>query len=93
MTPVDSLLEALKNGEWHGFKEVGNKTKLQEFTVEVITSFLAEYDFLELNRKEKKVRMSPELRHFLERIEGIDRDEALRSKRGKSVSVGSIKLS
>lgn len=82
MIRVDSLLEELRNGEWHGLKDVANKTKLHEFIVEVITNFLAEYDFLELNRKEKKVRLSPQLRLFLERIEGIDRDEALGQKSG-----------
>ncbi len=80
MIPTDPVLDELKNGEWHGLKEVANKTRLHEFIVEVITNFLAEYDFLELNRKEKKVRLSPQLRLFLERIEGIDRDEAPRRK-------------
>ena len=66
---IDQILELLKNGEWHGLKEIADKTGLQEFKVEVITSFLAEYNFLEFNKKEKKIKMSPELLLFLRKVE------------------------
>jgi len=70
---VDEILELLKNGEWHGLREIADKTQLREFKVELITSFLAEYDFLEFNKKEKKIKLSPQLLLFLKKIEDIER--------------------
>ena len=83
MLAIDEILDLLKNGEWHGVKEIADKTRLHEFKVELITSFLAQYDFLEFEKKEKKIKLSPQLLLFLKKIEGAER-EALRQKRSFS---------
>ena len=80
---IDEILDLLKNGEWHGVKEIADKTRLHEFKVELITSFLTQYDFLEFDKKEKKIKLSPQLLHFLKKIEGVER-EAFRQKRSFS---------
>lgn len=72
MLAIDQILELLKNGEWHGLREIADKTGLQEFKVEVIMSFLAEYNFLKFNKKEKKMKMSPELVLFLKKVEEME---------------------
>jgi DNA-binding IclR family transcriptional regulator len=69
---IDQILKLLKNGEWHGLKEIAEKIGLQEFKVEVITSFLAEYNFLNFNKKENKIKISPELLFFLKKVEELD---------------------
>lgn len=71
---IDEILELLKNGDWHELKEISNKTHLHKSKVELITSFLAEYDFLELDKKEKKIKLSPQLLHFLKKIEDIEQE-------------------
>jgi len=71
------------NGEWHGVKEIANRARLQEFKVQLITSFLAEYDFLEFDKNAKKVKLSPQLLLFLRKIGDIDR-EATKPKRSFS---------
>jgi len=73
LLPIDEILSMLQNGEWHRLKEIADKTRLHEFKVELITSFLAEYDFLEFDKKEKKIKLSPQLLLFLKKIESIDR--------------------
>lgn len=78
MTPIDEILGLLRNGEWHGVKEIADKSRLQESKVELITSFLAKYDFLEFDPKEKRVKLSPQLRLFLSKIEDLDRDVSRR---------------
>ena len=83
MLAIDEILDLLKNGEWHGVKEIADKTRLHEFKVELITSFLAQYDFLEFEKKEKKIKLSPQLLLFLKKIEGVER-EAVRQKRSFS---------
>jgi len=72
LLPIDEILAMLRNGGWHGLKEIADKTRLHEFKVKLIASFLAEYDFLEFNKKEKKIKLSPQLLLFLRKIEGID---------------------
>jgi len=70
---IDEILDLLKNGEWHGIKEIADKVQLREFKAELITSFLAEYDFLELDKKERKIKLSPQMLLFLKKIESIER--------------------
>lgn len=72
---IDEILELLKNGEWHSLEEVTDKTQLQGSKVKLITSFLAEYEFLETNKKEKKIKLSPGLLLFLKKIENIETEE------------------
>lgn len=72
MLAIDEILELLKNGDWHELKEISDKTQLHKSKVELITSFLAEYDFLEFDQKEKKIKLSPQLLHFLKKIEDIE---------------------
>jgi len=69
---VDQILELLKNGEWHGLNEVAEKTGLQKLKVEVITNFLAEYNFLKLSKQEKKIKMTPELLLFFKKVEELE---------------------
>jgi len=80
---IDEILELLKNGEWHELKQIAKEAQLQEFKVELITSFLAEYDFLEFDKKEKKIKLSPQLLHFLKKIEHAEQ-ETIRQKRSLS---------
>jgi len=79
---IDEILQLLKNGEWHGLREIVDKTRLHEFKVELITSFLAEYDFLEFDKREKKIKLSLQLLLFLKKIEDIEREEALGQRGG-----------
>jgi len=78
---IDNILEVLRNGEWHELKEIADKTRLHEFKVEIVTSFLAEYDFLELDKKGRKIKLSPQLLLFLKKIEDIELEEAAGKKR------------
>ena len=87
MLAIDKILDAIHNGEWHEIKEVTGKTKLKESQIELISGFLAAYDFLELDRKSRRIRLSPQLRHFLDKIHEIEKGEAPDKK---NLSVSSI---
>ena len=71
---IDWILELIWNGEWHRLTEITDRTGWQEFRVLLITSFLSEYNFLEFNEKEKKIRLSSELLLFLRRICEIEHE-------------------
>lgn len=68
MLAIDRILDTLGNGEWHPIKEVAQKTRVSEVRVELISNFLAAYDFLEFDRVSKKIKLSPQLQRFLRKI-------------------------
>jgi len=72
---IDTILDVLKDGKWHNLKKISEETQLQEFKVEMVTNFLAEYDFIELNKKENKTRLTPPLLDFLKKVRDIEKNE------------------
>ncbi len=72
MLAIDQILDLLKNGEWHELREIVDRAQLHEVKVEIITSFLAEYDFLEFDKEEKKIKLSPQLQLFMKKIKDIE---------------------
>ncbi len=64
---IDKVIELLKDGKWHTIKEVSQKSKLHEFKIEILADFLADYSFLELNKKEKKAKLSKAFAEFLKK--------------------------
>jgi len=74
---IDEILDVLKNGKWHDLKEISEKTQLRGLKVELLTEFLAEYDFIELDKKEHKTRLAPPLFNFLRKIRDLEEKENL----------------
>jgi len=77
LSQIDEILDMLENGKWHNLKEISEKTHLQGLKVELLTEFLAEYDFIELNKKEHKTRLAPPLLDFLRKIRDFEEKESL----------------
>jgi len=76
MLAIDKIFEILNNGDWHRLREVAEKTGTQESKIEVVSSFLSAYDFLEYDRKTKKIKLSTELQDFFEKIKEVEQKEA-----------------
>jgi DNA-binding IclR family transcriptional regulator len=66
---VDEIFDTLKNGEWHGFEEVSEKTHLSVFKLELLTKFLAEYRFIELDKRKQRTRLTPPMLNFIQQIQ------------------------
>jgi hypothetical protein len=64
---IDSVLETLRDGKWHTFSEISQKTRLHEFKIDIITDFLADYSFLEKNRRDKKAKLTRLFADFLKK--------------------------
>jgi DNA-binding IclR family transcriptional regulator len=75
---IDEILSVLKNGKWHDLKEISEKTNMKEPKVEMLTDFLAEYSFVELDQKEHKTRLTQPLLHFLRKVQELEEKEGLR---------------
>jgi hypothetical protein len=77
MSVVDEILWLLRDGEWHDLKEIEENTTLSKFKAEIAVDFLGEYDFTQLNMKEKRVRLQPSIHEFIEKIQRTEREETL----------------
>ena len=62
---TESLIELLKDGKWHTLEEMSRTAQLHEFKVQVLAEFLADYSFLELNKKERRAKSSKAFVKFL----------------------------
>jgi len=84
---IDKILAILDNGEWHELTEVAQKTGTQKSRVELISSFLAAYNFLEYDKKTKSMRLSDQLQFFLRKIKEIEREEAAEKRHTSVISL------
>ena len=71
---IDEILELLKDGKWHSMNEVMEKSRLSEFKAETVMSFLAEYNFIQLDRERKKARLTPPALDFLKEIQRVEEE-------------------
>ena len=76
MSAVDEILLLLKDGEWHNLNEITEKSTLPHSKAELIVTFLAEYNFVELNEDNKQVRLQSLLVEFLEEIQRLEQEES-----------------
>ncbi len=69
------IFDLLGDSKWHSLTEIAERTGLHEFKLEIITSFLVEYDFVELDKTKHQVRLAASVVDFLKKIRRIERDE------------------
>ncbi|RLI47219.1 hypothetical protein DRO69_01190 [Candidatus Bathyarchaeota archaeon] len=73
MSAIDEIFELLEDGRWHDIKEAMAKSNLQEFKVEMIYGFLAEYAFIDFNNEQKKAKLTPTTLKFIREIRRIEK--------------------
>jgi DNA-binding IclR family transcriptional regulator len=76
MPQIDEILSILRNGKWHDIREICEKTRMNALKVELLTNFLLEYNFIELDKKESKTRLTKPLYQFLKKIEESESENA-----------------
>jgi len=72
---INVIFDLLEDGKWHNLTEIADKSGLHEFKLEIVTSFLAEYDFIKLDKTNKKARLAVSVADFLKKIKHIEKDE------------------
>ena len=77
MSAIDEILWLVRDGEWYHLKDIAEKIALSEVKVEIAVSFLGEYDFVQLNKKVRRVRLQPSMLEFIAEIQLIEKEEAL----------------
>lgn len=74
MPRIDEILCILRNGKWHDIREISQKTHMDTLKVELLTNFLLEYNFIELDKKLCKTRLTKPLLQFLRKIEETEKE-------------------
>ncbi len=59
------ILELLSDGRWHGVEELLSRAELNEQKVEEVTGFLSKYDFVKVDKKNKRVKINRDFRKLL----------------------------
>jgi DNA-binding IclR family transcriptional regulator len=78
MSTIDEILWLLKDGEWHSLEEIAEKAEIPQVKAEMVVSFLGEYDFIQINKDLKKVKLKPSILEFFNEIQRIEKEDALR---------------
>ena len=77
MPKADDILKLMENGKWHGLKEIGKRTQLQDLDIVSVAKFLAQYNFIRLDEERQKVKLDPSTRRFLKKIQQLEVEEKL----------------
>lgn len=72
MSEINELLDLVEDAKWHDLSKVAEKIRLNEFKVDLIASFLAEYEFINLDKEGRRIRIVPSVLRFLRKIKPIE---------------------
>ena len=75
---MDDILKLLEDGKWHDMREIIDNSRLHDLKVEMFIDFLSEYDFVELDKKRRKVKLTSSLYKFVRKIKLIEEKEAVK---------------
>jgi predicted transcriptional regulator len=72
MSVIDEIMWLLKDGKWHKMEEITKKLALPKIKAELAVSFLAEYDFIQLNKNTEKAKLQPSTLEFVKEIQHLE---------------------
>jgi len=75
LSEINEFLELLEDEKWHDLSQVAERLRLHEFRVELILSFLAEYEFVSIDKEGRRIRLAPSVLRFLKKIKPIEKQE------------------
>jgi len=78
---IDEILTLLKDGNWHNRSELAKKYSSNGLKVKMVISFLSKFDFVELDKKGRKVKLNLLTREFIDEIHRVEEEEAMRALR------------
>jgi DNA-binding IclR family transcriptional regulator len=65
LTRMTAILEILRDGKWHRFEEIEEKTKTDEAKLRRIVEFLHDYNFIIIDESNKKAKIDRTAKEFL----------------------------
>jgi hypothetical protein len=74
MSAIDNILWLLKDGKWHRLKEITTNLALPKIKTELAVSFLAEYNFIQLNKNSGRAKLQPSTLEFVNGIQDTEKE-------------------
>lgn len=65
LTRITAILEMLRDGKWHKFEEIEQKTRTDETQLRRIAEFLQDYNFIVIDESQKKAKIDETAKEFL----------------------------
>ena len=65
------FLALLSDGKWHGTDELLAKLELNEHDLQEITAFLDNYDFVEMDKKNGKVKINKDFQKLVAQTNNV----------------------
>jgi len=62
---IDEVVDLIKDGQWHTLEDIVTKATLPELKTNKILEFLADYNFIHLDSRHKKAKVTHSLMKFL----------------------------
>ena len=78
MSTIDEILWLLKDGKWHDLEEIAETAEIPKVKAEMVANFLGEYDFIQINKDHKRVKIKPSILEFFNEIQRIEKEDTLR---------------
>jgi hypothetical protein len=75
LSTIDEIFWSLKNGKWHSLTEIIEKSPLPNHITKIVLSFLWEYNFIQIDEYEERVKLSPLVLNFIDEIQRIEKEE------------------
>lgn len=72
MHELNLILDLLEDSKWHSLSEIAIKSGLDNFTIERVAFFLAQYNFIELDITHRKAKLSLPVTDFLRKIKRVE---------------------
>jgi DNA-binding IclR family transcriptional regulator len=72
MSVIDDILFMLRNGDWCDLKDIAQKIAVPPTKALLIFDFLAEFDFIHLNKNTKRVKLQLPLLKFMNDIQHLE---------------------
>jgi predicted methyltransferase len=76
LSKIDAILWSLRDGKGHSLTEIIEKSPLPNPLMKMALSFLREFNFIQIDENEQKVKLHPVMLKFIYEIQRIEKEEA-----------------
>jgi len=74
MLSLDKILFILKDGEWQSIQSISESINVPQDKMTHIIGFLTEFDFIQLDNTQKKVKLQPPLFKFINELSRLEQE-------------------
>lgn len=76
MSAIDNILWLLKDGKWHNIEEISTNLALPRNKTDLAVNFLAEYNFIQLNKDSEKAKIQTSTLEFVNEIQQLEEEDS-----------------